>query len=60
VHVDDARRDPLARRINDVRVAGIEALAQRGNLAVADQDIGAVETFAVAGQHRGARNQRSP
>jgi hypothetical protein len=57
VHVDDARRHPLAAAVDPDRIGRIQAAADRCDAPVAHQHVGVVDAFAGAGQHRGAGDQ---
>ena len=58
--IDDAWCNPLASRVDDGRVSGVESAAHRDNLAVCDEDIGIIKTFAGGGQHRCAAQESRP
>ena len=58
VHVDDARRNPLAGRIDNVGVLILELDAHLDDFAVANEHIGIVESFAGAGQNDCASDKR--
>src|SRR5690606_7520393 len=57
VHVDEAGRDPEARGVHARRAAGLEVLPDRGDGAVAYQEVGIVEPVAGAREYGGAGEQ---
>jgi hypothetical protein len=58
VHVDQTRCNPFALAINQFAARGqFQIAADRGDFAVAQQDVGAIKTLARAREYRGAANQ---
>ena len=58
MHVDHARCDPLASRIDDIGIRGAQARANFRDLAIDEQNISIIQPISGAGQNRRAGQER--